>query len=83
MRITVLLFAHLAETVGERELTLDLPDPPPPTVDAMLAALARRHPALGTLDGTVAVAVNEQYRPRDHRLNDGDTAALIPPVSGG
>lgn len=31
----------------------------------------------------LAFAVNEQYRDSGTRLSDGDTLALIPPVSGG
>ena len=32
---------------------------------------------------SIVVAVNEAYCKEDHALSDGDTIALIPPVSGG
>ena len=45
--------------------------------------LCQRHPSLGPISGSLQVAVNAEYAPRDASLRDGDEVALIPPVSGG
>ena len=75
---TILLFARLADALGQSELTLELTDGAT-AGDALEAALAE-HP---DLQAGTAIAVNEQYASREVRLRDGDVVALIPPVSGG
>ena len=76
MEVTVRLFAMLRERAGAREVTLELPDG------------ARVSDALAEL-GSIAeglplvMAVNREYAPADHVLDEGDELALIPPVSGG
>ena len=81
MRCTVLLFAQLAEDVGKDQLTLDVANGA--TVADALAALADQHEAIASMRGALEMAVNEQYCPVTTVLQDGDTVALIPPVSGG
>ena len=81
MRCTVLLFAQLAESVGEREILIDLPDRA--TVRDALDRLAALHAPIADLIDRIAVAVNERYQPTTAQLTDGCTIALIPPVSGG
>ena len=81
MRCEVLLFAQLAEAVGHDRLTVDLPDDA--TVTDALVALSNDHAAIVDMRPTLAVAVNERYVKGSTALADGDTIALIPPVSGG
>ncbi len=81
MRCTVLLFAQLAEDVGRDRLTVDVANGA--TAADALAALADEHQAIATMRTTLAMAVNEQYCALTTTLQDGDTIALIPPVSGG
>ncbi len=81
MRCEVLLFANLAEAVGKNRLSLELNGGA--TVSDALDALADDHPVIGEARTTLAVAVNEQYAANTAELADGDTLALIPPVSGG
>ncbi len=81
MRCQVLLFAQLAETIGTDRLTIELPEGA--TVADALAVLSKAHEAIATTANAIAVAVNEQYCPVAQVLSDGDTIALIPPVSGG
>ncbi|MHC4128763.1 MAG: molybdopterin converting factor subunit 1 [Planctomycetota bacterium] len=81
MRCEVLLFAQLVEAVGHDRLTVDLPDGA--TAADALDVLASDHPALRDMRRTLAVAVNERYCAESRALGDGDTIALIPPVSGG
>ncbi len=81
MRLNVLLFAQLAETVGTDRITLDLPDDS--TVADALESLSNEHPGIAELRHVLAAAINERYCNTARALNDGDTLALIPPVSGG
>ena len=81
MRCDVLLFARLADEVGRDRLTIDLQDGA--TVADAVAHLAADHEALREMRDVFAVAVNERYGGPGTPLHDGDTLALIPPVSGG
>jgi molybdopterin converting factor subunit 1 len=81
MRCEVLLFAQLAEAVGRDRLTIELADDA--TGADALNTLAAEHPAIDRMRETLAIAVNEHYGNATTPLADGDTIALIPPVSGG
>jgi len=81
MKCRVLLFAQLAEAAGRREIEIDLPEGA--TVGDALAVLGREHEAIDVIRDRIAVAVNEKYGALRDTLHDGDTIALIPPVSGG
>ena len=81
MKCDVLLFAQLRETIGHDRLAIELDDGA--TVADALERLMRDHEIVRDMRGRVAVAVNETYQPQTTQLNDGDTIALIPPVSGG
>jgi len=81
MRITVLCFAELAEALGTGSLSIELEHGA--DVQQVLADLASAHPAIETRLATLAVAVNDRYATRTQVLDDGDTVALIGPVSGG
>lgn len=81
MQIHVLLFAQLVDTTGCRSIDLELPDGA--TVADALATLEREHAPIATYRDHIAVAVNEAYAKMDRHLKDGDTLAMIPPVSGG
>lgn len=81
MRITVLLFANLADAFGVRSLSLDLPEGA--TAGDVLEELIRRAPRAAPLRDRLAVAVDERYAPSDYPLREGAVVAVIPPVSGG
>jgi MoaE-MoaD fusion protein len=81
MRVKVLLFAMLREAAGESQLDLTLDDSA--LGSAVLAELAQRLPERRALIDRSALAINEVYAPADVVLKDGDTVAVIPPVSGG
>ena len=81
MRITVLLFAAIADATGVRETSIDLPEPG--TTDDLLSALAAAHPSFAPWRDRVACAIGERYVPLGTPLADGVTVAIIPPVSGG
>lgn len=82
MTIAVLYFAALRELLGvsEEEVT-DVSGPIP--LRAFAERLVQRHPQLAPHLGSVRFAVNEAFVGANAEINDGDTVALIPPVSGG
>ena len=81
MRCEILLFAQLADMIGTDRLAISLPEGA--TVADALAKVANDHEAIASVRSTLAVAVNERYCSPHSPLSDGDTIALIPPVSGG
>jgi molybdopterin converting factor subunit 1 len=81
LRLQVKLFGALAESAGEQQDGVDVPDEA--TAADVLDAVGRRHPsARGILD-RVSVAVNREVVPAEHRVSSGDEVALLPPVAGG
>ena len=81
MRVRVRLFAGLKELAGGPEVVVDLEEGA--TVGDLEDQLGREYPRLKPLLASLAFAVDEEYRARDHALRDDDEVALIPPISGG
>lgn len=78
MEITILAFAQARDHLGFSERQMAARDGA--TADEVLASLdATLREALPTM----RVAVDEVYASWDTPLGDGQTLALIPPVSGG
>jgi molybdopterin synthase catalytic subunit/molybdopterin converting factor small subunit len=69
----VRLFAGLRERAGWSQKEIDAA-----TVGEVWSKLG-----LGNEPDGLLYAVNKEYAPKDKQLADGDTVALIPPVSGG
>ncbi len=82
MRLTVQLFANLAESCGARQVELYV-SPLAPTAASVLDAFLERFPDVAPLRDSIMFAVNAEYVSADHPVADGDELALIPPVSGG
>lgn len=82
MALQLLYFAGLVDLLGLREETLVVPSGVD-TVALLRAHLERERPRLAGRLGEVRFAVNETFARDDEALHDGDTVALIPPVSGG
>ncbi len=80
MNIRFLFFASIREAAKTRELELDIPGG---NVNDALSHLETRIPELRRHLDRVQIAVNEEYSDRNRSLREGDTVALIPPVSGG
>lgn len=76
--IKILLFAGLKERVGKPFLTWE----ETPMTVAELKEELKKISGLENFSG-IMVAVNETYARDEVIVNDGDTVALIPPVSGG
>jgi molybdopterin synthase catalytic subunit len=81
MEIRVRLFATLRQLAGWSQQPLELPDGA--TLDAALAAIDQRYPALTIGRRTFYAAVNQEYAKGEQVLHDGDEVAIFPPVSGG
>ena len=80
--VRVLYFAGVRDFVGRSEEPISLPEGVR-TVGELAALLGRTHPGLGDRLGSVRFAVNEAFATLDAEVAEGDTIALIPPVSGG
>ena len=81
MTIEVLFFAQLKEAVGSGGRSLQAPDGA--TVDDVVTAI-RDWPEWSPVSALpLSYAVNEKLVGGNHRLSDGDTLALLTPISGG
>lgn len=81
MKVSVRLFAGLKDRAGRSEIEIaDLEDGL--DVAALKREIERMHPALGSL-AAVRAAIGTEYVAESRKLADGETLALIPPVSGG
>jgi molybdopterin synthase sulfur carrier subunit len=75
----VCYFGLLAERRGLAEERVVSPATTPAELYRILDAEHR----LGLVIRDFRVAVNDEFVPWDHPLNDGDRIALLPPMSGG
>jgi molybdopterin synthase sulfur carrier subunit len=78
MSITVLYFASLREAAGKSSEQLPLPE----SLPALFAGLASRY-RFGFEQHALRVAVNDRFTVWQTPVQEGDTVAFIPPVSGG
>jgi molybdopterin converting factor subunit 1 len=81
MRISVLLFASLADIVGTREISINAPGFT--DVNSVFDKLAKDFPSLETYRSTVLFALNSEFAHPASPVKDGDEIAFFPPVSGG
>jgi molybdopterin synthase catalytic subunit len=81
VRVRVLFFAGLREALGRKELDVDLDAPL--SLGQLLEQLRREHPAVERYRDRLLVSLNEERRPLETQLADGDEVALLPPMSGG
>jgi molybdopterin synthase sulfur carrier subunit len=79
MKIKVAFFAQSREIVGKSEIDYELSEGA--EVSVLIEKLQSQFPGLAAMK--FMVAVNSDYVKNDHKLHDGDKAAIIPPVSGG
>lgn len=81
MQVAVKLFGQVREAVGEKELSVELPDGA--SARDLRRRLADRYPIFDTFGDRLAVSVQLDVVPLDTALRDGDEVAFLPPVSGG
>lgn len=83
MKLKILYFAALADTLATREETLEAPATVRDTAQ-LRAWLASRGPNWAALKAAhIRMAVNQTIAKRETPLNDGDEIAFFPPVTGG
>jgi molybdopterin synthase sulfur carrier subunit len=81
VRVRVLYFAALRDLAGISEEWLEFESVA--SVSDFIGSLSAKRPALAGRLGSVRVAVNETFAAPSDLVHEGDTLALIPPVSGG
>jgi molybdopterin synthase sulfur carrier subunit len=85
MKINILYFARLAETLGIRNESLELPVECKAVGDLINLLKTRGEPFHSAFDGEtrVLVAINQQMSDTDAEINSEDEVAFFPPVTGG
>ena len=97
MQISVRFFTVLREVTGKKEETLQFPDGPQVTVEAVLKFLANRYgksfteyvfdTESGKVKGFLQFFINGQSTSALNglrsELHEGDVLAVVPPVGGG
>ncbi len=84
MRVRLVYFAWVRETIGKSEETIDLPGPV--TVRGLIAALRARgaeYEAALEHEDVVRAAIGHEHAEADDLIGDGDEVALFPPMTGG
>src|SRR5438270_3724713 len=81
MRVRVIYFGMLKDAVGRQVEEVQLP------ADSSLSDLVEDRiehtPVIDNFRKVLAFAVNQEYAQLDHKLQEGDEVAMLPPVSGG
>ncbi|WP_231620743.1 molybdopterin converting factor subunit 1 [Fictibacillus sp. 7GRE50] len=80
MMIKILLFANLAQQAETERVAIEVKSPL--SVEEVRNMLQNQVGKLSGIENAL-VAVNEEYVDLTDQVNDGDTVAFIPPVSGG
>lgn len=81
MRIEILFFGVCKDIVGKEQLQIDLDEGS--TIDEAFRRLCETYTGLISYQNRLLFAINESFALRTARLSDGDTLALLPPISGG
>lgn len=81
MRVKVKLFASFRDICGFNEKELIVSDSI--KVAEIVDVLIKSNSELASKKETLLVAVNQEYCDLEQVLQEGDTVALFPPVSGG
>jgi len=82
MKISIFLFAGLAERIGTSRITFDCSESQL-TPTRLKQLLSNAYPDAAPLLSAAMVAVNQEYAAADCPIQETDEIALIPPVSGG
>jgi len=80
MKLVIRNFGATADIIGQKSLEVELPNAA--TIEDLEAYLFETYPSLKDL-ASLLIAVNEEYGESGLQLDERDTIALIPPVSGG
>lgn len=80
MKIEVLFFGITADLIGEKSITFNILEGM--TVNDIKQKLLETYPKL-VQHQSFSMALNMEYAEGNNLVKNGDTIALIPPVSGG
>ncbi len=81
----ILYFAWVRQKIGKSEEEIVLPESVA-TIDELVDELSKRGPGYAAAfrnAGSIRCAVNQEHRPFDTIIKDGDEIAFFPPVTGG
>ena len=81
MRIKVLYFSSVKDKIGMSSEDIELAENS--TVNDLVKLLSEKYPQIKDSLQNSMFAINEEYASTDKKLKEGDTVAIIPPVSGG
>ncbi len=81
MKIKVLYFSSIKDKLKKKEDLLDISENT--TLEDVISLLKEKYPEIAESLDKSMFAVNEEYADKDKILKEGDTVAVIPPVSGG
>lgn len=83
MSITLLFFASVRETLARPSQSIELHDLHTPTLEGLWLWLETQDPKFTAWRAHLRIAINESFVDAGAIIHDGDTIAIIPPVSGG
>ncbi len=81
MKIKILYFSSIKDKLKKSSEELNVPQGI--SVNDLVLILKDRYPHIGDILDRTMIAVNEEYVSGDYTIQENDTVALIPPVSGG
>ena len=81
MRIKVLYFSSIKDKIGITSENIKIAENS--TVSDLIKLLSEKYPQIKDSLKNSMFAVNEEYASIEQELKEGDTVAIIPPVSGG
>lgn len=81
MKLDIAVFGQCRALVGQATASVQVEVPT--TAAAVLAAVCRQYPQLAPLEGSLLVAVNEEYATAETPIRAGDDVAVFPPIAGG
>ena len=81
MKIKVLYFSSIKDRLKKNTEFFEIEENS--TVSDLINEIQKKYPDLSGNIKNIMVAVNEEYADMRTELKNGDTVALIPPVSGG
>ncbi len=81
MTIKVLYFSSIKDKLKKSSEQINIPEGA--TLKDLIKLLKEKYPEIQENLDKAMFAINEEYAEKDTVLKDGDTVAVIPPVSGG
>lgn len=81
MKVKVLYFSSIKDRLKKNTEIFEINESS--TISDLINEIQKKYPDLSENIKNTMVAVNEEYADPQTKLKDGDTVALIPPVSGG